>query len=162
MSIHSNKNKALQYMQLMKDYDQGDSLYDDTTYDIRNTNQRIEGEPTLSTKDTQKSPDGGKLWYSALVNDAWEVVQKSVETSDQMISTAWNTIESLGNNVTAASGHQRMPSQSLHSQGSSTTLVFPQSKEAMKMQQERHDPKATSDSPEMRQYSFTSRSEAQL
>ena len=167
MSNHSNKNKALQYMQLMKEYDQGDSLYDDTTYDIANSTKRIENgaDPTFSVEATSKTSKvnntnqaSGGAWYSALVNDAWDVVQKSVETSDHVLSTAWNTVESLGNNVASASGHRRMPSQTLHSQGSSTNLVFPQSKEALMMIQQNNAKDPPSDSPEMRQQAGSSNS----
>lgn len=162
----SNKNKALQYMQLMKEYDQGDSLYDDTTYDIVNTTKRVENSadpafPTAATTkagtvNDSKQPSGA--WYSALVNDAWDVVQKSVETSDHVLSEAWNTVESLGNNVVSARGHKRMPSQTLHSQGSSTNLVFPQSKESLMMMQQNRARDPAPDSPEMRQHAGTSNS----
>ena len=141
-----NKNKALQYMKILKEYDQADSLYDNTVYQPDINNRSNSTDPTFFAEDptqpadTSSDPSAGTKqpgapWYSALVSDAWEVVQKSVETSDQVLSTAWNTVESLGN-ATKGNNNSMLNAQSQHSQGSSTNLVFPQSKEARAMKQQ--------------------------
>ena len=93
------KNKAIKYMKILEEYDQADSLYDMPLYGNYPRPQQAElldDSAEICTTLEKKEPNADRPWYQAIVSEAWDAVEKSIEASDQVLSNVYQSVEALG------------------------------------------------------------------